>query len=103
VSNHYTMIIQVKEVHEAEPIRDGSGRPTLLSAGQGVAMSERRVLDRLNLTISANSEAEAYDRVIRLLEVQRPEPEHLHRASCDDSAGNKVCGHPANGPTIASR
>lgn len=26
---------------------------------------------------------------------------HLHRASCDDSGGNLVCGHPA-GPTIAN-
>jgi hypothetical protein len=29
------------------------------------------------------------------------EERHFHRASCDDSGGNLICGFPA-GPTIAS-
>jgi hypothetical protein len=77
MGKHWTMVIQMKEVHESEPIRDGNHYAVKVPQGIGtsvVAMTERRVLDRLALTVSAETEAEAYDRAIRLLEVNRPAP-----------------------------
>lgn len=101
---HWTVVVQVKEVTPATPIRDGGGHPVKVPSGVGsaiVAMTERSVLDRLSLTVAAETEADAYRKAIALLEVNRPAERHLHRASCDDSGGNLVCGFPP-GPTIAS-
>jgi len=70
---HYNIVVMVREVQEPEPIRDGSGKPTIIGhPNSSVAMTERRVIDRLNLTVSAPTEAEAYQRAIQMLQVSQP-------------------------------
>lgn len=73
VSKHWTILIQVEEVIPKEVVRDGSGRPQLLSGGVNVATTERRVIERFKAVVAADSEPEAYRKAISLLEVNRPE------------------------------
>lgn len=61
---HYTVIIQVKEVHEPETVKDPRGYP--VREGSNVVSTTRRVIDLLNLTIAAPTEAEAYSRAERV-------------------------------------
>lgn len=63
---HYTVVIQVKEVHESEPVKDPRGYPVK------DMHTPRRVIDRFNLTISAETEVEAYARAIQLLKANEP-------------------------------
>lgn len=114
MSSRWTVTIIVAEVIPSEPIREGNGYAVKVNEGMGktsVVMSERQVLERFQTTVRADSEPEAYRKALAMLEVNRPEPvfseppvpeqKHLHRASCDDSGGNRVCGYP-DGPSIAS-
>jgi hypothetical protein len=113
MDKHWTITIQVHEVTPPEPIRDGNGYAVKVNQGlgkQAVVMTDRQVAERFSTTVRADSEAEAYRKAMALLEVNRPEPmfsepavpeQHLHRASCDDAGGNRMCGYP-DGPSIAS-
>jgi hypothetical protein len=67
---HYMIHVDIKEVHEKQPMESG-GYP-VKGVGGAVQMTERRVLDRLSVVVSADTEAEAYRRVLALLEVNRP-------------------------------
>lgn len=114
MEKHWTVTIQVHEVTPPEPIRDGNGYTVKVLAGPGkqnVVMTERRADESLHVIVRADTELEAYHKAAAMLEVNRPEPlfrnppepekEHLHRASCDDSGGNLICGFPP-GRSIAS-
>lgn len=64
---------------------------------------KRQVVETTRVNVTAPTEAEAFAKARRLMDAAEPEPpQHLHRASCDDSGGNLVCGYPAGGPSIAS-
>ena len=63
---HYTVIIQVKEVHEPEAVKDPRGYP--VKEGGVVLSTTRRVVDLLNLTIAAPTEGEAYARSQRVFQ-----------------------------------
>jgi hypothetical protein len=77
MSKHWTMMIEMIEVTPPEPIREGNGYAAKVNVGQGmtmVATTDRQKLERLRLVISADTEEEAYRKVIALLEVNRPQP-----------------------------
>lgn len=98
MGTHWTMLIELKEVREAEPIKDQSGYITKVKAlggGESVAMLEGSVLDRLRLVVSADTEAEAYARIIALLETNRPKPAGPGHGSCHGPTGEIICGDPA--------
>lgn len=109
MSTHWNIQIGIQEVEEPEPIKDNGGY--VKSIGGKPIMTERRVSEALKLAVTADSEEEAYAKAHRMLNANAPaslspweesfgETEHLHRASCDDSGGNLVCGYP-RGRTIA--
>lgn len=90
---HYNIQVSIQKVTET-PVDKPKG------VSQSISGKERRVIDLAKIAIQAETEAEAYDRVKRIMDATRaPAEVHLHRASCDDSGGNLICGHPA-GPTI---
>jgi hypothetical protein len=74
---HWTIVLQVKEVTEADVVRDSSGYPVKTTGvgGGGFQKTDRQVLDRLSIVVSAGNEAEAYKKAIALLEVNAPAPE----------------------------
>lgn len=99
-SKHYNIQIHIQEVEHGGIVLDGRGFAVKGAMGV-IEKSQRSVLTLLDLKIGAPTESEAYDRVLRLLETNRPDPvEHLHRASCHGAGGNLVCGFPP-GRTIA--
>lgn len=63
---HYTVVIQVKEVHEPETVKDPRGYP--VREGGTVVSTTRRVVDLFNLTIAAPTEGEAYARAQRVFQ-----------------------------------
>lgn len=113
LEKHWRVTVQVQEVIPAQEIREGNGYTAKINVGAGqtmIAKTERRVVDRFQTSVAADSEDEAYRKAMALLEVNRPEPvftepqppeQHLHRASCDDAGGNRMCGYP-DGLSIAS-
>jgi len=75
MGKHWTMVIEMIEVTPPEPIREGNGYASKVNTGQGttmVAMTDRQKMERLRLVVSADTEEEAYRKVIALLEVNRP-------------------------------
>lgn len=93
---HYNIQISIQQVANV-PL---AGAPKGFQ--QAISGKERVILDIASIKVSATFLDEAYDRAGRLLDATRiPKQPHLHRASCDDSGGNLVCGYPA-GPTISS-
>jgi len=113
MDKHWTVTIQVHEVTPPEPMREPNGYAVKHNQGMGktaVVMTERMVAERFSITVRADTEEAAYRKALALLEVNRPEPvfsepavpeQHLHRASCDDAGGNRMCEYP-DGPSIAS-
>lgn len=99
---------------------ESNGYP-VKGVGGVTLMTERKVVKVLDLAITADSERDAYSKAHRMLSASEPEwsvgepvaddgfpfnpnaEQHYHRASCDDSGGNLMCGFPSDGPTIAER
>lgn len=95
MSEHFNIQISVQRViKETAPARGMQGPTT-----------ERDIIKVVELAIVAPTEREAFAKARKMLaaaepEWTEPEPEHLHRASCDDAGGNLMCGFPP-GPSIA--
>jgi hypothetical protein len=63
---HYTVVVEVKETTEPHPVVDGNGYQAK-GAGGSTLMTERRVVDRLRVVVSAGDEPEAIQRAIDML------------------------------------
>lgn len=73
MTSHWTAVIQIKEVIPPAPVVNDRGYPVKATGG-GDMMSQRSVLDRLSLTVTADTEEEAYRKIQRMLEANMPEP-----------------------------
>lgn len=101
---HFNIQISIQRVEEPEPM--SSNGYAVKGIGGIPVMTDRKVVKLLDLAISAETEEEAYSKATIMLEASRPPVPgykvHLHRASCDDASGNKICGWAPDGPTIVS-
>ena len=101
-AKHWNVQINIQEVTPKHEARNPNG---FLEKGMGGApiVIDRKIKELLTFNVAADSEAEAYEKSIRLLRVSAPFPapqeQHLHRASCHGPIGELQCGFP-DGPTI---
>lgn len=71
--SHFTVEVNVKETIQPEPVMNPSGYPVKTLGGADL-MTERRVVDRLRVVVSAETEEEAVNKAIRMLR-QAGEPQ----------------------------
>jgi hypothetical protein len=69
MAGHYKVVVEIKETVEPAPIMNPNGYP-VKGIGGAEVLSERRVIDRLKVVVSAGDEEEAVQRVISMLRSQ---------------------------------
>jgi hypothetical protein len=91
MSKHYNIQVNIQEVTTAPvPVSSSYSRG---GHTEPEPEAKRYVKDTASLKVTADTEEEAFSKVLRLISAIRPTPApHVHRASCDDSSGNHVCG-----------
>lgn len=100
MSTHFNIQIAIQKV--ASVVQQA----TTSSYSRSVApepKAERHTTEVLKLAVTADSEAEAFRKAQRILAANAPEPvveQHLHRASCDGTRRELLCGYPP-GPGIS--
>lgn len=72
MAGHFTVVVEVKETIEPTAIMNPNGYPVKGLAGAEV-LSERRVVDRLRVVISADTQADAIEKAQRMLTAGHPE------------------------------
>lgn len=71
MAGHFTVLVEVKETVEPAPIMNPSGYP-VKGVGGGDLLSERRVIDRLRVVVSADTQAEAIEKAQLMLTAGHP-------------------------------
>lgn len=66
MEQHFTVVVEVKQTIEPHPVTDDKGY-TSKGLGGVMVLTERRVIDRLRLVVSAADEEDAVSRAIRML------------------------------------
>lgn len=70
VSRHYTVLVEVKETVDPAPIEDSKGF-AVKGMNSVPLLSDRKVIDRLRVVVSAEDENEAVQRAIDMLSAAR--------------------------------
>ena len=64
---HYNVQVHIQQVQEPENLDDRQ-------PGRSPSHTERKVIEVLSLKISASTEAEAYERAVKILTLNNPPP-----------------------------
>lgn len=72
MTSHWNVQIHIQEVREPELQKDSSGRE--IRGPIGPVLTERKVIERLHISVVADSEPEALLKVERVLKTEMPVP-----------------------------
>jgi len=80
---HYNIQIHIQQVQEPEPIND----PV---RGRSPSHTERKVTSILELKVTADTESAAYERALRVLSMNAPEPQSRYIVTQETESEEKL-------------